>query len=185
VLSFWENRVSVYALWQQINGQTKRWIAAMRKAASTLSRGRPCGGKIGGSDESRGSNGRFSTNLATTRKSTSPRNVGAYRNEFSKKIVYGSYAPQNPKIEGSNGHLTPTSLKPGREILFSLRCSPRPDRSTFCTTYSFGATGRQIPQFSHFCLFFHTKRLKGTLRWPAYSPGPRFSKVPKIFLSFS
>ena len=60
-----------------------------------------------------------------------------------------------------------------REILFTLRCSPRareiPGFSVRRTVAEL--RGVKVAQFSDFCLFPHTKPLKRTLRWPAYSPG--------------
>jgi len=64
-----------------------------------------------------------------------------------------------------------------RETLFTTRCSPRAREfprsmvNFFVRRTVAELRGVKIAQFSDFGLFSHTKRLKSTFRWPAYSPG--------------
>jgi len=86
-----------------------------------------------------------------------------------------------PKSEIENRPQTHSEQATGhgmhcREILFTPRCSPRTRKfpisgQLFSTTYSCGATGRQIAQFSYFGLFSPYKTPKTYL--PVISLQPR------------
>ena len=59
---------------------------------------------------------------------------------------------------------------------FTPRCSPRarkfPSLVNFFVRYTVAELRSvKVAQFSDFSYFPHTKRLKSTFRWPAYSPG--------------
>ena len=76
-----------------------------------------------------------------------------------------------------------------REILFTPRCSPRARKflrfsQLFYTRYdvrlrSYGAS--KLPNFRILAYFSHTKSLKRTFRWPAYSPYELHRRMHPIF----
>ena len=93
-----------------------------------------------------------------------------YRREFSKKkIRLGVILPQNLKIEGVKQapHSDQLTTRGTREMLFTPCCSttvtefPKFDQF-FCTTYGFGATGRQNSPIFACLLIFPYKRLNRT-----------------------
>ena len=117
--------------------------------------------------------GWFSSHLATTCKSMTPRNV--WERIFEHFLFRGSFAPP-PKKKTSK-------LKCSKHVAYinvtNLGYSPRTavrycllvvvvqgpgtwvfNSVSFCMTDSFGATGRQSSQFFAYCLFSHTRCLK-------------------------
>jgi len=122
-------------------------------------------------------NGRFSPNLATTRKSWLKVETQILDGNLCNVFIQGSFAPKTPNLKGVRQiHHSEQVTGQGmhcREILFTrvldvvvqlprardfARCV-----QLFCTTYGCGATGRQnCPVFGFWANFSRTKRLKST-----------------------
>ena len=124
-------------------------------------------------------NGRFSPNLAGRHISVSRRWI---RKDIFENFHFRGYLPQNLKSKiGQRG----TSLSAGyrsrdalqRDTVYSIVVQ---GPGSFRGRVNFSARRRptvaelrgvKVTQFSDFGLFSHTKPLKRTFRWPAYSPG--------------
>ena len=112
-------------------------------------------------------NGRFPPNLVTKRISVSRCGIRT----FSKILTLGVICPQNRHLTA--GYRSWDALQ--RDTVTPC-CSPRHrefpiSSQLFSTTYSCGAMGRQIAQFSDFGLFSPHKTLKTYL--PVISLQPR------------
>jgi len=75
------------------------------------------------------------------------------------KILKRKSFKQAPHLEQATGHRSTA------EILFTPHCSPRArefprSAQLFCTTYGYGATGRQLNQFSDFGLFSNIPHIR-------------------------
>jgi len=125
-------------------------------------------------------NGRFSPNLIKKCSLVSRRWI---RKDIFKNFHFRGHLPPKSEIENqSNRHLTQSRLQvmrctaeryclllvvvqgPGSfqgPVNFSLRRMP--------WLWSYGAS--KLPNFRILAYFLHTKPLKRTFRWPAYSPG--------------
>jgi len=122
-------------------------------------------------------NGRFSPHLVTKRSSVSRR--GIRKDIFENFHFRGHLSPKSEIENRSNRHLTQSRLQvtgytaeryclhhvvvlgPGiSEVWSTFVCDVR--------LRSYGAS--KLPKFSNFGQFSHTKPLKRTFRWPAYSP---------------
>ena len=100
--------------------------------------------------------------------------------KFMKSFHLGVICPQNAKLGGvkqaPHSEQATGQRMHCRVMLFTLRCisMAREFLSSgefFCITYGSGATGQsKLPNFRILAYFPHTKRLKSTFRWPAYSP---------------
>ena len=118
------------------------------------------------------SNGRFSSNLATSCESVSSRKVpeAIFETFFSFIVI----CPPNPKAEVSHIYLTLTSLQPKRRtagrystvhstLYYKAREFPN-SRQFFRTTNGF-----KVPQFSFLLIFLPHKMPKSTFLCAAYS----------------
>jgi len=88
---------------------------------------------------------------------------------FAPKVWNRKSFKQAPHSEQATGHGMHCS-----EILFTPRCSPRAREFPRSDNYDvrlrcYGAS--KLPNFWILAYFPHTKPLKSTFRWPAYSQG--------------
>jgi len=123
-------------------------------------------------------NGRFSPNLVTKRSSVSRRGI---RKDIFKNFHFRGHLPAKSEIESrSNRHLTQSRLQVTRCtaerycLLHVVVQGPGSfwDRSTFLYNVRLRSYGEsKLSNLRIFAYFPHTKRVKRTFRWPAYSPG--------------
>jgi len=147
------------------------------------------GGKIRGSDESRGAGVFLSFKRDDFSATSQPQIFTKFGHDTRKSMSHQNVPERIFENFSFRGHILPTNPKL-KEVkqgpysdqpipMFTTGYSPRSREflwsvNFFCIRRTVSELrGIKVPQFSHFCLFFHrrTKRLKGTLRRPAYSPG--------------
>jgi len=118
-------------------------------------------------------NSGFSPNLAMTGESCLKRRL--WKKIFKKVSIQGLFAPKPQTWRGSNRHLTQRGLQVN-ECIAERYCLLRviiqgPGSFRVLVNIFVRRTVAELPNFRIFTYFHHTKRLKSTFRWPAYSPG--------------
>jgi len=119
-------------------------------------------------------NGQFLPNLATKRNSLSRR--GIWKDNFQTFLLLGSFAPKSEIKSRSNRHLTQDMGCTAERYCLLHVVVQGPDsfwdRSTFLyDVWLQSYEASKLPNFRTSAHFSHTKLLKRTLQWPAYSPG--------------
>ena len=93
-----------------------------------------------------------------------------FRGQFVPKIWNRKSVKQAPHSEQATGHGMHC-----REILFTPRCSPKatefPRSVNFSVRRTVADGASKLPNFRILVYFPHTKPLKRTFQWSAYSPG--------------